>query len=139
MQFNPINPINPINLINPIAETPAVSPVPAVGVRNQTDTTQTNSENRPAIFLKPKDGEIRLTVPPERAPEAEEALRKLGDVVKESNISLNFSRDEETGTIVVKLVDQTSGTTVQQIPSEALLHLAATLGKLQGQLFDRKA
>ena len=63
----------------------------------------------------------------------------LGGAVQDENIALNFSRDEETGTIVVKLIDQTSGETVQQIPAEALLHLSAALGKLQGQLFDRRA
>ena len=45
----------------------------------------------------------------------------------------------DTGTIVIKMVDQLSGETVQQIPSEALLRLSAALGKTQGQLFDQKA
>ena len=135
-----INPISPISLISPIVETPVVTPAPAVGARNQPDTAQTNSEARgAAIYLRARSGDLKLSFPSERGADAEEALRSLEESVRASNIALNFSRDEETGTIVVKLVDQTSGETVQQIPSEALLHLSAVLGKLQGQLFNQQA
>jgi len=55
------------------------------------------------------------------------------------DISLKFSRDSETGTTVVALVNDITGETLRQIPSDASLHLASVLGKLQGKIFNRKA
>lgn len=135
-----IYPLNPINLISPIADIPTVTPASSVGARNQTDTTQTGTNTgQAAIFIKARTGEIKLNFPSENAADADELLRTLAEAVGKANLTLNFSRDEETGAIVVKLVDQTSGETVKQIPDEALLHLSAALGKLQGRLFDQKA
>ena len=135
-----INPLNPLNLITPVAEVPAITPTTAVGTRNQTDTAQADhSDARPIVYVKPQTGELKLSFPPDRAPEAEETLRSLEAAARTANLVLNINRDAETGAIVVKLVDQTSGETVQQIPAEALLHLSAALGKLQGRLFDQKA
>jgi uncharacterized FlaG/YvyC family protein len=132
--------INPLNLTVPLPNIPVVTPAPAIGARNRADTTQAGSDNaRPPIQIRPHAGEIKLNFPPERAADLDQVLQTLGGAVQEANIALNFSRDEETGVIVVKLIDQTSGETVQQIPAEALLHLSAALGKLQGQLFDRRA
>lgn len=69
----------------------------------------------------------------------EKVIDSIQEAVSNANISLQFSQDEESGSIVITLVDQNSGETVEQIPSKAVLHLAAVLGKLQGQIFDRKA
>jgi flagellar protein FlaG len=69
----------------------------------------------------------------------EKVIDSIQEAVNNANISLQFSQDEESGSIVITLVDQSSGETVEQIPSKAVLHLAAVLGKLQGQIFDRKA
>ena len=76
---------------------------------------------------------------PDQEPNIEQAIKSLADAVQDYDITLNFSRDEETGAIVIKLIDQQSGETVQQIPTEVTLRLSAALGKLQGQLFSRKA
>lgn len=75
----------------------------------------------------------------ENSGKLEKVIDSIQEAVNNANISLLFSQDEESGSIVIKLVDQNSGETVEQIPSKAVLHLAAVLGKLQGQIFDRKA
>jgi uncharacterized FlaG/YvyC family protein len=77
--------------------------------------------------------------PQEAAAQPDKAAQQIQDAIQDTNISLNFSRDEESGAIVVKWVDQRSGEAIQQIPSETTLRLAAVLGKLQGQFFDQKA
>lgn len=66
-----------------------------------------------------------------------EAVRALNRAAEPYDIALQFSSDEETGTIVVKMVKQGTGEIVRQFPDEAMLHLSAVLGKLQGQLFAR--
>lgn len=78
-------------------------------------------------------------IPRKSNEEIEAAVRAIDEAVKASNISLKFSRDDESGSIVVELIDQNTGEPVRQIPSEASLRLAAALGKLQGNLINRQA
>ena len=134
-----IPPLSAINLLSPLTDAPSVTPVAPVGADVQTDSAQTNTNGRSPLWLNQQRGELQLGYPPERGADAEEALRTLAEAMQPAKLELNFSRDDETGTIVVKLVDQTSGETVNQIPAEALLRLSASLGKLQGQLVDQQA
>jgi uncharacterized FlaG/YvyC family protein len=78
----------------------------------------------------------RKAAPQESRPEVSKALGDLGKAMQEANISLKFTTDQETGRIVIQMIDEVSGDTVQQIPDAAMLHVAAVLGKLQGRLFD---
>jgi uncharacterized FlaG/YvyC family protein len=68
-----------------------------------------------------------------------EALQKLEQVLQQHDIRLDFSRDEKTDSIVLKMIDQTTGETLQQIPNEVSLRLAEVFGKLQGNVFNRQA
>ncbi len=67
-----------------------------------------------------------------------ENLSKLETVLAENNISLNFSRDEQSDQLVVKLVDNTTGEEIRQFPNEVSLKLSALFVKLQGQIIDEK-
>ena len=71
--------------------------------------------------------------------ETDNALRELGKAIEPFNVSLKFTRDAETGTIVVQMIDDTSGETLQQFPNAARLQVAATLTKLQGKIFNCQA
>lgn len=75
----------------------------------------------------------------EQARDVEQAVRALNKAAEAYDIRLQFSRDDDTGKIVIKMVRQGTGEIVQQMPDEAMLHLSAVLGKLQGQLFARTA
>ncbi len=145
-----ILPLNSINLLNPLAESPAILPAATIGTRNQAGASQTGSGQtgtglagseaaRTTIGINQNAGEIKLTFPPGQGETAAAAAQAVADAVKAEQIELQFSRDDDTGTIVIKLVDQRSGETVRQFPSEALLRLSAALGKTQGQLFDQEA
>jgi flagellar protein FlaG len=89
-------------------------------------TTGTEAQQQSTELQLAKSGE-----------EINAAIRVIDDAVKASNISLKFSRDEDTGSIVIELIDQNTGEPVRQIPSEAALRLAAALGKLQGNIVNR--
>lgn len=65
-------------------------------------------------------------------------LSKLQNVLEENNVSLNFSRDEKSGEIVVKLVDSATGEAIRQLPTEVSLRLTAAHTKLQGQFIDKQ-
>ncbi len=146
-----ILPLNSHNFLNPLVDTLAILPAAASGTRNQTGAAQTGTGQtgsglagggaapRTTIGINQNQGEINLSFPPGQGEAAAAAVRAVADAVKAAQIELKFSRDDDTGTIVIKLVDQQSGETVKQFPSEALLRLSAALGKTQGQLFDQQA
>ncbi len=64
-------------------------------------------------------------------------INDLGHAMQPFDIALKFSKDNETGAIVIEMINQVTGETLQQIPNEAILHVAAVLGKLQGKIFDK--
>lgn len=66
-------------------------------------------------------------------------INDLGNAMQQFDIALKFSKDSETGAIVIEMINQATGETLQQIPNEAILHVAAVLGKLQGKIFDKVA
>lgn len=76
--------------------------------------------------------------PAGKEPEKPEELSKLQNVLEENNVSLNFSRDEKSGEIVVKLVDSATGEAIRQLPTEVSLKLSAANTKLQGQFIDKQ-
>ncbi len=93
----------------------------------------------------PANGQAELTLPdaitfPSRSrEEVDAAVRVISEAVSESNIALKFSRDDDTGSIVIEMIDQNTGEPVRQIPSEASLKLSAALGKLQGNIVNHQA
>lgn len=111
----------------------AISPVTAVGVKAGAPET----EPPPPVHF-PSPGESAGASAEESA-ELERSLRSLGQTLADSRISLNFSRDEESGALVVRMVDDGTGETIRQLPSEAALRLANAFGKLQGLIFKGEA
>ena len=54
------------------------------------------------------------------------------------NMNLKFSTDENTGKLVVSVVDPNSGQVLRQMPSEEALKVAEAIGRYQGVLVDLK-
>jgi uncharacterized FlaG/YvyC family protein len=78
----------------------------------------------------------KATKSPVQVQEIDQALSNLAAAIQPFDIALKFSKDAETGAIVIEMINQRTGETMQQIPNEAMLHVSAVLGKLQGQIFD---
>lgn len=72
----------------------------------------------------------------EKKVDKSEKLTELKTALAEHDINLEFSRDEETNAIVVNLVNEKTGESILQIPSEISLKLSADFVKLQGQFVD---
>ena len=71
--------------------------------------------------------------------QVEHVLGNLAHAIQPFDITLKFSKDAETGAIVIEMINQRTGETLQQIPNEAMLHVSAVLGKLQGMIFNENA
>lgn len=95
----------------------------------------------PATSEKPKE-EVKVEKPKlektETKVENNENLEQLKSVLAENNITLQFSQDNDTKQLVVKLVDDKTGEAIRQIPSEISLKLAAVFVKMKGQFVDTK-
>lgn len=72
----------------------------------------------------------------ERAKRLENELDSINQNLKAHDIELNFSRDDKTGIVVLKLIDSKTGDSLKQIPSEVSLKLAEVFSKLQIHLFS---
>ncbi|QUM77590.1 flagellar protein FlaG [Moritella sp. 24] len=106
----------------------------------------------PAVLISqnevPSSEEVHLSTPKltdnidleQKLLEAKDTLQAHFDV---NNKKLNFSVHDDTGRMVVKVVDPDSGEILKELPSEAVLKMAANIEKFQdnisassGLLFD---
>jgi uncharacterized FlaG/YvyC family protein len=105
------------------------APVPAVTpVKREQPTSDQSQELRTE----------QTAVPAEQKPNLEQTAQELSEVLSAHNISLKFSQDKDSGSVVIEMIDG-NGEKLRQIPSEVTLRLSAVLGKLQGKFFDRLA
>lgn len=70
--------------------------------------------------------------------ELQSAVNAIQDFVQSLQRNLEFSVDDSTGTVVVKVVARDSGEVIRQIPSETALELAKSLHDVNSLLFDEK-
>ncbi|WP_219266171.1 flagellar protein FlaG [Pseudomonas sp. Xaverov 259] len=100
-------------------------------------TTQANAavaaQRRPAT-----ETDSAATVEPQRQA-LEKAVTDIREFVQASQRNLDFSIDDSTGRVVVKVIATDSGEVIRQIPSETALKLAQDLSKASSVLFDSKA
>ncbi len=71
--------------------------------------------------------------------EVEAAVATIQDFVQSVRRDLNFSLEEGSGRVVVKVTDSGSGDVIRQIPSEEALQLAENLSEVRSLLFKAEA
>ena len=91
------------------------------------------TQAKPAASSEPVKSEE-----PQRAA-LEKAVTDMREFVQASQRNLDFSIDDSTGKVVVKVIATDSGEVIRQIPSEAALKLAQNLSDASSLLFDSKA
>jgi flagellar protein FlaG len=69
----------------------------------------------------------------------EKAVTDIREFVQSTQRNLDFSIDDSTGRVVVKVIATESGEVIRQIPSETALKLAQNLSDASSLLFDTKA
>lgn len=65
----------------------------------------------------------------------QEAVDNIQEFVQSVRRDLNFSLDDSSGRVVVKVTDSSSGDVIRQIPSEEALKLAESLSEARSLLF----
>ncbi len=70
---------------------------------------------------------------------ANSAAQAFKSLVQDIQRNLDFSVDDSSGQVVVKVIDGDSGKLVRQIPSEELLRLSERLEDMRSLLFKAQA
>lgn len=68
----------------------------------------------------------------------EKAVTDIQEFVQAAQRNLDFSIDDSTGRVVVKVIATDTGDVIRQIPSETALKLAQSLSDASSLLFDDK-
>lgn len=113
----------------PKVELPATAPKPVAQERVRPEP------------VKPTAAEVKVlqkSDPQELRRQLSEATELLNRQMASNKRDLNFSVDEVTDKVVVTVKNSQSGEVVRQIPSEAALKLAQSLGDMKGMLRDEK-
>ena len=66
----------------------------------------------------------------------DELAQKLQDFADQTNTSLEFLVDQDSGRNVIKVIDKTSGDIVKQYPTEEVLSIVAKLSEAPGAFIN---
>ncbi len=69
----------------------------------------------------------------------QQLAEKLNEAYRNRKVSLNFSIDEETETLVVKMIDQETDKVLRQIPPDEILAIKRNIRSMLGVIFDKEA
>lgn len=99
-----------------------------------------------AAAAKPEEGEreasavsIGAKAGETNGEQIEEAVTSIQNFVQTIRRDLNFSLDDSSGRVVVKVTDSASGEVIRQLPSEEALRLAESLEEVRSLLFKAEA
>ena len=69
---------------------------------------------------------------------AEKIAEAIKHFVSSMDVKLNFQIHDDTGTIMVRVINEETGEVVREIPPSQILDLAARIDKMIGALFDAR-
>lgn len=85
---------------------------------------------------------VRQAAASQTKPEIERVTKAVSDInktIQTLSQNLEFSVEEHSNRVVVKVIDQQTRQVLRQIPSEEALEIARSLDKLQGLLIHQQA
>ena len=100
----------------------------------------------PAQTSTTKPDPVVSTVAPAATPQAQRAsesdvdhaVSKLNDFASQNASAITFSKDQDSGKTVIKVIDTSDNTVLRQIPSQEAIEIAKSIDKLQGLLINHK-
>jgi flagellar protein FlaG len=78
-------------------------------------------------------------VPPQQSQDMRAVAQQIQTFLQSSRPELEFSVDQSSGKVVLRISDPETGKVVRQIPSEEMLALSKALDQLKGLLFSGQA
>ena len=119
--------VNDINNTSHVAAPVRLAPSFAQKGAGSPDGANTLPEKPAAASTKPNQGEVM------------DAMKKMQSFAQTISRDLDFSIDEDSGDMVIKVIDSETDEVVRQIPSEEALRIARALEDGSGFLMETKA
>ncbi|HYL17874.1 MAG TPA: flagellar protein FlaG [Burkholderiales bacterium] len=120
-------------LIQPLGNSTQSPAQPAAGSTAGTDRPA------PAVVQSPGQTSQPVNVAKPSAQEVQRATDAINKALEQSDQSLRFSVDHDTGITVVKVVDSNTDEVIRQIPSDEVIAISRSIDRLQGILLKHKA
>ncbi len=112
------------------------------------DNAPTKTKEFPKTIQNNASSEERVNQNTQNQAEQSEStmsgIKQLTDAIAKSmnmdmsSARVSFSKDTNTGDIVIEIIDSETDEVIKQIPSKEVIELRKRLGDLQGLLLDRK-
>lgn len=84
--------------------------------------------------LQPSDNTLKNAE--QSLAQLEEAIQKANEIAAMRNLKINYSVDDETKKVIVKIVDEESKEVVRQIPPEEFLRISVQIKEFQAMILD---
>jgi flagellar protein FlaG len=72
------------------------------------------------------------------AEEIHKDLEMINEQLKSSNSSIQFSVDDKSNDVIVRIVDRDSGEVIRQIPPESIVRLRDSMKDMSGLFIEKK-
>jgi flagellar protein FlaG len=119
---------------------PTVVSLPPQGnlaVSNTTRELRTPSNEKASPISDALQSPLRVQQPDRNTVEA--AARSVREFVQPINSNLEFSVNDDTGQLVVRIIDRSTKEVIRQMPSEEMLALAKALDSIKGLFVKQTA
>jgi|GEM_PF-1617551 len=145
-----INPTNTAVVQTNEARNATVVPFknPSLGTEDKTGGVDVKKKTQVALEEKRREAEIqkaqeKTALEQHEEKQQEEVSQKMLDELSTDiemlhSVGLSFSKHEDTGRTMVKVINKDTDELIREIPSEQVLDMAAKLDEMVGILFDTK-
>ena len=121
-----------VNSLSPVLANPTGSSVSGAYVRTGNSAETGNDKPAASQSQALEDSEQIYE-------QVDNAVTSIQSFVQNIRRDLNFSVDDSSGRVVVKVTDRASGDVIRQLPSEEALRLAESLEEVRSLLFKAEA
>ncbi|NMQ27903.1 flagellar protein FlaG [Candidatus Accumulibacter phosphatis] len=95
-----------------------------------------------AQALQQVQAHLQAQAPVQAPPDSEKletAIQSVREFVKPTNSNIEFSVDDDSGQLVVKIIDRSTKEVIRQMPSEEMMAIAKTLDSIKGLFVTQTA
>lgn len=111
----------------------------------QPETTPPNMESRVTNPVMTNDGKqaeqaaVQSSTSEHQRDMLEKMVEEINREYASRNISLKFSVDSDTGSLIIRVMDTTNDKVIRQIPPDVVLSIRQRMRSLLGDIFDAEA
>ena len=121
-------------MINPIQPNTQSTMIPVDAFAGQ-KLERSQDTPRKVVNRKQEIPSAREEIPREQVEKATEKLNRLMGIIDKR---LEFSVHEKSNRVIVKIIDQTNGEVLDEIPSKRLLDILSSISDMAGLMFDKR-